>query len=63
MTQVESGRIQIQLQTVNPVLIIDKAIETVASSAKEKNIELVRIEDNNLPSILADGGEEYLGTQ
>ncbi len=54
MTQVESGRIQIQAQMVNPQLILNKAIETVATSAKEKNIELIRTVSNNLPIVLAD---------
>jgi len=54
MSQVEAGRIQLDVQQVNPYLIIDSAIETIATSAKEKGINIKKILEENLPSIQAD---------
>lgn len=54
MSQVEAGRIQLNKQKVQPALIIESAINTVASAAKEKNIELLMKEDIPLQEIEAD---------
>ena len=54
MSQVEAGRIQLDVQSVNPYLIVDNAIATVSSSAKDKNVEIVKTLENNLPLIKAD---------
>ena len=54
MSQVETGKIQLDVQSVNPYLIVDNAIETVASAAKERNISVAKKLDNNLPKIHAD---------
>jgi NtrC-family two-component system sensor histidine kinase KinB len=54
MSQVEAGRIELDVQSVNPYLIIDHAIETVAASAKERKIEIKTILDKDLPLIRAD---------
>lgn len=54
MSQVEAGRIQLDVQTVNPYLIVDNAIQTVASSAKDKNIDIIKSLEENLPSVEAD---------
>jgi len=54
MSQVEAGRIQLDVQQVNPYLIIDSAIETIAASAKEKGISIKKVVAENLPSIQAD---------
>lgn len=54
MSQVESGRLELDVQLVNPYLVIDHAIETVASSAKEKNISIITALEENLPLIKAD---------
>ena len=54
MSQVEAGRIELNVQIVNPYLIVDHALETVASSAKEKNLEIRKVVEPDLPLIQAD---------
>jgi signal transduction histidine kinase len=54
MSQVETGKIQLDVQLVNPYLIVDNAVETIASSAKERNIIIQTRLDENLPLIHAD---------
>lgn len=54
MSQVESGRMQLNIQRVNPYLIVDNAIETVLASAREKKIELKKYLPENLPLVHAD---------
>ncbi len=54
MSQVETGKIELDVQLVNPYLIIDHAIDTITTSAKEKNINIQKLVDNGLPLIKAD---------
>ncbi len=54
MSQVEAGRIELDVQLVNPYLIVDHATDTVAASAKEKNIEIKKQSEAGLPLIHAD---------
>lgn len=54
MSQVESGRIQLNKQKVQPGIIVETAIETVASTAKEKRIEILKIMEQSLPVIEVD---------
>ncbi|HEY5464828.1 MAG TPA: ATP-binding protein [Hanamia sp.] len=54
MSQVESGRIQLKIQMVNPAAIISKAMETVMVTANEKGIHLKDISEKELPLINAD---------
>lgn len=54
MSQVETGKIQLDVQLVNPYLIVDNAIETITSAAKERNIIVQTTLDDNLPLIHAD---------
>lgn len=54
MSQVEAGRIQLNKQKVQPSAILESAINTVASAAKVKNIELIRKQDDPLFDIEAD---------
>lgn len=54
MSQVETGKIELDVQLVNPYLIIDHAIETVATAAREKKIEIRKIAEDGLPLIKAD---------
>ncbi len=54
LSQIESGRIQLNVQEVNAYSIVDNAIETVATSAKDKNISIVKELDKNLPTFNAD---------
>ncbi|HTB52693.1 MAG TPA: ATP-binding protein [Ferruginibacter sp.] len=54
MAQVETGNIQLKLQTTNPTLIVDEAILAVKFQAQQKNIDIkVRISDH-LPIIHVD---------
>ncbi len=54
MSQVESGRIQINIQKINPAEIVDNAVHTVAVNAKEKEIILEQDVPADLPVIEAD---------
>lgn len=54
MSQVETGKIQLDVQPVNPYLIVDNAIETIAATAKERNITVHKNLQENLPLIPAD---------
>jgi signal transduction histidine kinase len=54
MSQVESGRIQLNKQKVQPEIIVETAIETVASTAKEKRIEILKMIEQSLPVIEVD---------
>ena len=54
MSQVEAGKIQLNISTVNPEIIIENAINAVAGNAKEKDIEIKNTSDKNLPAIEAD---------
>jgi signal transduction histidine kinase len=54
LTQVEAGRIQLNIQPVPPVEIIDKAESSVANVAKEKNIVIKRDLEQNPGNNLAD---------
>lgn len=42
MAQVEAGKIQLDVSSVDPVLIMDNAITSVMSAAKEKNIVILK---------------------
>jgi signal transduction histidine kinase len=54
MSQVEAGKIELDVQLVNPYLIVDHAIETVAVSAKEKSITIKKKLKPNIPLVHAD---------
>jgi NtrC-family two-component system sensor histidine kinase KinB len=54
MSQVEAGRIQLDIKKVNPNSIIDTAIQAVSGNAKEKEIVIKKITDEILPDIEAD---------
>jgi NtrC-family two-component system sensor histidine kinase KinB len=54
MSQVETGRIQLNIQEVNPVQIIEDAIHAVSANAKEKDIIIINTSGKNLPIIKAD---------
>lgn len=54
MSQVESGKIQLNLHPVKPIELIDKAIESVQNVAKEKNIIIIKQVAESLPKINAD---------
>lgn len=54
MSQVETGKIELDVQSVNPYLIIDHAIETIATTAREKKVEIRKKADDNIPLVRAD---------
>ena len=54
MSQVETGRIQLNKKKVQPGIIVEDALKTVAAAAKEKNIQLIEKADMPLPEIEAD---------
>ena len=54
MTQVESGNIQFNIQTVEPLQIIEQAVTAVNSIADERKITIEKMIPANLPSLKAD---------
>ncbi|MBI5372511.1 MAG: HAMP domain-containing protein [Sphingobacteriales bacterium] len=54
MSQVESGKIQLNLREVPPASLVDKAVESVSNVAREKGITLKKELAPNLPSVYTD---------
>lgn len=54
MSQVEAGRIQLNINKVNPKEIVENAIKAVSGNAKEKDIVIKNTSESNLPAIEAD---------
>ena len=54
MSQVETGKIQLDMQLVNPQLIVEKAVDTVINTARERNIRIEHVIEEHLPHINAD---------
>ncbi len=54
MSQVEAGRIQLDIKRVSPNAIIETAIKSVSGNAKEKEIIIRNVSLGNLPEIEAD---------
>ncbi len=54
MAQIEAGKIQLDVHIVSPYAIVDKAIDSVMSQARERAITITRNFQENLPEILAD---------
>ena len=54
MSQVEAGRIQLNIQKVNPARIVENAIQAVSGNAKEKEIKVIDTSEKDLPEINAD---------
>jgi NtrC-family two-component system sensor histidine kinase KinB len=54
MSQVETGKIQLEIQKIDPSSIADKAIETVLNTAKEKNISIKKEYDEKSGLVNAD---------
>jgi PAS domain S-box-containing protein len=54
MSQVEAGKIQLELRSVKPASIANSAINTINAAAKEKEIHFERNYDEELPSVRAD---------
>jgi signal transduction histidine kinase len=54
MSQVEAGKIQLNLQQVSPNSIVETSIQAVSSAAKEKQIVIEQKIENDLPDIKTD---------
>lgn len=54
LSQVESGRLQLNVQQVSPYRVIEKAEQFVVNAAKNKNIVIKKSMAENLPLINAD---------
>ncbi len=54
LSQVESGKIQLNIEAVAPDAIVQKAVEAVANNAQQKNIQLIQAVSTNLPFVKAD---------
>lgn len=55
MTQVEAGKIQLNIQPVNPYEVVDTSVQAVATAAKEKGLRIESYLQPHLPEINADG--------
>lgn len=54
MSQVETGKLQLKLQSVKPYPIIDQSIHAISAMAREKSIFIEQQVEENLPEITAD---------
>lgn len=54
MSQVESGKIQLTLQSVQPWGLIDKAIDSLQNAAKQKNVSIQKKIAENISAVKAD---------
>lgn len=54
LSQVESGRLQLNIKKVSPYTVVDKAEQFVLNAAKNKNISIKKHIQENLPGINAD---------
>ncbi len=54
LSQVESGKIQLNIEAVAATAIVQKAIEAVGNNAQQKNIQLIQEVSANLPLVKAD---------
>jgi NtrC-family two-component system sensor histidine kinase KinB len=54
LSQVESGRIQLNIKKVAPEQIIENAVQAVAINAKQKEVIIKKMYDKDLPAINAD---------
>lgn len=54
MSQVEAGKIQLDITGTDPVSIMENALLSVNTAAREKQVSLERIFEKGLPSVKAD---------
>jgi signal transduction histidine kinase len=54
MSQVEAGKMELEIKPVNPLLIVDNAIKSVVSAAKEKNVHFQKNYDEKPTNVKAD---------
>lgn len=55
MAQVESGKIQLAIQPVNPYEVVEASVSAVAAAAKEKGVALKMQTEERVPTVQADG--------
>jgi two-component system, NtrC family, sensor histidine kinase KinB len=54
MSQVEAGKMQLEIKEVSPYIIADSAINAVNTAAKEKNITIQKHMQEHLPNVQID---------
>lgn len=54
MSQVEAGKIQLDIQSVSPYQIIENSVKAINTPAKEKKLHLEKLLRDDLPNIDAD---------
>lgn len=54
LSQVEAGKIQLDIQSVSPYLIVENSVNAVAAGAKEKEIQVTKQIQTGLANIKAD---------
>jgi two-component system, NtrC family, sensor histidine kinase KinB len=54
MSQVEAGKMQLDIRDTSPYSIIQSSVNVISSAAKEKQITIEQKTENNLPTIKAD---------
>lgn len=54
MSQVEAGKIQLDIQSVSPYQIVENSIKAIATTAKEKDLRINSEVEKDLPGIKAD---------
>ena len=54
MSQMEAGKIQLEIKLINPASVANSAITTVNTTAKEKNIHFQKNYEDELPAVKAD---------
>ncbi|MDP4131550.1 MAG: ATP-binding protein [Bacteroidota bacterium] len=54
MSQIEAGKIQLNIQLVSPYQVIENSINAVSTTAKEKSVRLDQHLETGLPQIKAD---------
>jgi two-component system, NtrC family, sensor histidine kinase KinB len=54
MSQVEAGKIQLDIQTVSPYQIVENSIKAIATTTKEKELHIINETSEDLPNIKAD---------
>jgi len=54
MSQVEAGKIQLDIQTVSPYQIVENSVNAIATTAKEKELHIEKQIKVDLPNIKAD---------
>ena len=54
MSQVEAGKLQLDIQAISAYTIVDNSYHSLTNTAKEKNIVIEKNIENNLPKVKAD---------